>query len=684
MISRSVHSLVEVCACSAEFHLAGSGTNVGGTRLLPTSESAGDRWMFGGCPVAAGRYQGAAQDVCGVASSRRGIPAYRSSQRDICTVGSPRGSHRFPKNVGGSASAAAVAVGRLRGSQEWPAYADLAGQETITQRSLHGCCGARARSAHLTGTRAPCAPRFLLQSLLDMKSRMTKHSRNRLLKGTVAEPVLISTRGLRRIHKVQEGKEEEVDRTRTCNAVGGDETRTPPVSVKAVGGEETRRERESDYKAVQRESEGEGERVEFRLFNTMTKQKDVFVPKVEGKVGMYVCGVTAYDYSHIGHARVYVAFDVLYRYLMALGYKVTYVRNFTDVDDKIIARAAAIGEDPLNLSTRFCEEFQMDMAALRCLPPSIEPKVSTHIKQIIDMIQSILDNGHGYVVEGGDVFFSVDSIEGYGALSGRKQEQNRAGERVTLDQRKKNPADFALWKSAKPREPAWASPWGHGRPGWHIECSAMSAEHLGHEFDIHGGGRDLIFPHHENELAQSRAACKGSHISYWVHNGFVTVDAEKMSKSLGNFFTIREVLDVYHPLALRWFLLGTHYRSPINYAKRQLEEASDRVFYLFQFQNSNLDVKAEIDMQEVDPEPDRVLEELRQKALQRAGLTGEELAARMRERADARLHKDWRRADEIRDELAAVGIMLMDGGDGTLWRPAPVIDEIPKPVASSA
>ncbi|KAA3480168.1 cysteine--tRNA ligase, chloroplastic/mitochondrial isoform X1 [Gossypium australe] len=371
---------------------------------------------------------------------------------------------------------------------------------------------------------------------------------------------------------------------------------------------------------------------ELWLHNTMSKKKELFKSKVEDKVGMYVCGVTAYDLSHIGHARVYVTFDVLYRYLKHLGYEVCYVRNFTDVDDKIIARANELAEDPISLSRQYCDEFIQDMVHLQCLPPSVEPRVSDHMPHIIDMIKQIVDNGYAYRVEG-DVFFSVENFPEYGQLSGRKLEDNRAGERVAVDSRKRNPADFALWKasfirnnvwincelweidtqptllksrtdqaahgilnvlrnwyipktssrlSAKEGEPFWESPWGPGRPGWHIECSAMSAAYLGYSFDIHGGGMDLVFPHHENEIAQSCAACKQSNVSYWIHNGFVTVDSEKMSKSLGNFFTIREVIDLYHPLALRLFLMGTHYRSPINYSDVLLESASERIFYIYQ------------------------------------------------------------------------------------------------------
>ncbi|XP_057434447.1 cysteine--tRNA ligase, chloroplastic/mitochondrial isoform X2 [Lotus japonicus] len=269
------------------------------------------------------------------------------------------------------------------------------------------------------------------------------------------------------------------------------------------------------------------------------------------------------------------------RYFKHLGFEVCYVRNFTDVDDKIIARSKELGEDPISLSRRFCEEFCQDMETLNCLPPSEQPKVSDHMPQIIDMIEKILNNGYAYIIDG-DVYFDVKKFPEYGKLSSRNLEDNRAGERVAVDTRKKNPADFALWKSAKPGEPFWETPWGPGRPGWHIECSAMSATYLGYSFDIHGGGIDLVFPHHENEIAQSCAACKKSDISLWMHNGFVTIDSVKMSKSLGNFFTIRQVVDVYHPLALRYFLMGAHYRSPINYSHVQLESASDRVYYIYE------------------------------------------------------------------------------------------------------
>ena len=340
----------------------------------------------------------------------------------------------------------------------------------------------------------------------------------------------------------------------------------------------------------------DGKSPRMMLHNTMSRKKEIFTPRdgAGDKVTMYVCGVTVYDYSHIGHARVYVAFDVLYRQLMRAGYDVTYCRNFTDVDDKIIKRANENGEDCDALVDRFIDAFHEDMNALGCLPPTMEPRATQHIGDIIDMTERLIEKGHAYPVDGGDVYFAVDSLPEYGSLSGRKLEDNRAGERVAVDDRKKNAADFALWKAAKPGEPTWDSPWGAGRPGWHIECSAMIEKMLGKQIDIHGGGQDLVFPHHENELAQSTAACRccapaagedekeEPFVRYWVHNGFVKVDSEKMSKSLGNFFTIREVTDKYHPFALRWMLLGTHYRAPINYTQRALEESSDRLYYLYQ------------------------------------------------------------------------------------------------------
>ncbi|GFP84672.1 cysteine--tRNA ligase [Phtheirospermum japonicum] len=417
---------------------------------------------------------------------------------------------------------------------------------------------------------------------------------------------------------------------------------------------------------------------EFQVYNTMTKQKEIFKPRIEGKVGMYVCGVTSYDLSHIGHARAYVAFDVLYRYLKHLGYEVVYVRNFTDVDDKIILwmvlsgqlfqiirRANEVGEDPVSLSGRFCQEFLSDMADLQCLLPTHQPRVTDHMDQIKDMIAQIISNGCAYPVDG-DVYFSVETFPNYGSLSGRKLEDNRAGERVAVDERKRHPADFALWKAAKPGEPQWDSPWGPGRPGWHIECSAMSSHYLTHAFDIHGGGMDLIFPHHENEIAQSCAACSQSNITYWMHNGFVTANDEKMSKSLGNFFTIREVTKLYHPLALRHFLLGTHYRSPVNYSISQIEIASEAVYYVYQtLQDCDDALLALKEESGVNGKTVRISPA----AQECINLTEDEILRSIEERVLARKNKEFSRSDQIRGDLAAKGIALMDVGKDTIWRP---------------
>jgi cysteinyl-tRNA synthetase len=319
----------------------------------------------------------------------------------------------------------------------------------------------------------------------------------------------------------------------------------------------------------------------IKVFNTLTNRKDDFAPIEPGKVRMYVCGVTVYDMCHIGHARAYISFDVIQRYLRYAGLDLTYVRNFTDVDDKIIKRAAEIGEQTTAVSERFIKEFETDMEALGVAKADIEPKVTQHIPEIIALIQRIIERGHAYVT-GGDVYFSVRSFPRYLQLSGRQLDEMKAGARVEVDERKQDPMDFALWKESKPGEPWWESPWGKGRPGWHIECSAMSSKYLGETFDIHGGGKDLIFPHHENEIAQSEAASGKKFVNYWIHNGFVNINEEKMSKSLGNFFTIREVTARFHPEALRYFMLTTHYRSPINFSDQSLEEAQKRVEYAYQ------------------------------------------------------------------------------------------------------
>jgi cysteinyl-tRNA synthetase len=307
----------------------------------------------------------------------------------------------------------------------------------------------------------------------------------------------------------------------------------------------------------------------IKIFNSLSNRKEDFVPLVSSRVGMYVCGITAYDQCHIGHARAYVTADVLVRYLTYRGFDVVYVRNFTDIDDKIIKRASELGVSTDVLTERFIREFYSDMDALGVQRPQIEPRVTKHIPDIIHTVETLLARDHAYRVDG-DVYFSVDSFPSYGRLSGRNLDDLKAGARVEVDDRKRNPLDFALWKSSKPGEPFWDSPWGPGRPGWHIECSTMSTKYLGETFDIHGGGKDLVFPHHENEIAQSEAATGKPFCRYFFHNGFVNIDKEKMSKSLGNFFTIREILKGYDPEALRLFLLTTHYRSPVNFEVKYL------------------------------------------------------------------------------------------------------------------
>lgn len=309
----------------------------------------------------------------------------------------------------------------------------------------------------------------------------------------------------------------------------------------------------------------------IRIYNTLNNRKEEFIPRNPGKVDMYVCGPTAYNLIHLGNARPLIVFDTVRRYFEYSGYEVTYIQNFTDIDDKIINRAAEEGADPLELAANYIKEYYKDAGTLGVRPATIHPKVSEHLPEIIEMIQKIIDTGSAYVVEG-DVYFSVSRFEGYGRLSGRRLEDMQAGARIDVDERKEHPMDFALWKAAKPGEPSWQSPWGNGRPGWHIECSAMANKYLGMGFDIHGGGFDLIFPHHENEIAQSEAyAGCGPFAKYWMHNGFITVNEEKMSKSLGNFFTVREILAKYDPEIVRFFILSTHYRSPLDFDDTKLD-----------------------------------------------------------------------------------------------------------------
>jgi cysteinyl-tRNA synthetase len=318
----------------------------------------------------------------------------------------------------------------------------------------------------------------------------------------------------------------------------------------------------------------------LRLYNSASRKKEVFKPIKEGQVGIYVCGVTVYDVCHIGHARSAIVFDVLVRYLRARGFKVTYVRNFTDVDDKIIERSKQTGEDTTALAERYIASFYRDMHALGVDDADIEPRATEHIDEMIDMVSRLVDKGYAYVVDG-DVYFSVEKFEQYGQLSGRNLEEMVAGARIAVDEKKRNPLDFALWKGAKPGEPKWESPWGEGRPGWHMECSAMSSKYLGANFDIHGGGRDLIFPHHENERAQSMAANGVDFANWWVHNGFLTVESEKMSKSLDNFITIQDALAAYHPQELRLFLLSTHYRSPLDFSRSGIAEARSGIIRIY-------------------------------------------------------------------------------------------------------
>ncbi|MCF0154422.1 MAG: cysteine--tRNA ligase [Veillonella sp.] len=313
---------------------------------------------------------------------------------------------------------------------------------------------------------------------------------------------------------------------------------------------------------------------EITVYNTMTRQKETFKPVTPGEAKIYVCGVTPYNHPHIGNARPFVTWDVIRRYLTHVGYKVTYVQNFTDVDDKIINTSNGEGVSWDTIANRYIDGYFEVMDALGVTHADVYPRVSEHMEDIIAMIQKLIDNGVAYELDG-DVYYSVEKFENYGQLSGRTLDDMEAGARVEVDSRKKNPMDFALWKAAKPGEPFWESPWGQGRPGWHIECSAMSNKYLGQEFDFHGGGSDLIFPHHENEIAQSEG-CTHHHpsVRYWLHNGFITINQEKMSKSLNNFFLVKDILEQYSADALRWFLLSTHYRSPLDFSDERLEEAN--------------------------------------------------------------------------------------------------------------
>jgi cysteinyl-tRNA synthetase len=459
----------------------------------------------------------------------------------------------------------------------------------------------------------------------------------------------------------------------------------------------------------------------LKLYNDLSNRKETFQPLEAGKVRMYVCGMTVYDLCHLGHARVMVVFDVVYRYLRASGYEVNYVRNITDIDDKIINRANEKGVPFSELTEEFIQAMHQDADALGVLRPTDEPKATRHMDEILAMISRLIDKGHAYAVDNGDVYYDVRSFPDYGKLSGKSIEDLRAGARVEPGDAKRDPLDFALWKGAKPGEPAWDSPWGRGRPGWHIECSAMSTKALGDSFDIHGGGADLTFPHHENEIAQSEGATGHPFVKYWMHNGFVRINEEKMSKSLGNFFTVREILERYRAEEVRYFILTSQYRSPLNYDTEHLDNARAALtrFYtalrglpeaaaaggenfvsrfrdamdddfntpealavLFDLAREinrlkESDVAAAAALAGVLRELGGVLgilqddpEEYLRSGVpaEEGGLTDEVIEAMIQARIDARTAKNWAEADRIRDELQAAGIILEDGPQGTTWR----------------
>ncbi len=482
------------------------------------------------------------------------------------------------------------------------------------------------------------------------------------------------------------------------------------------------------------------------IYDTQSGQKRPFVPLAEGEVKMYVCGITVYDYCHIGHARSALIFDMIAAYLRYRGYRLTYVRNFTDIDDKIINRAREQGLSSEELAGRFIEEFYTDMRQLGVAAPDFEPKATEHIPEIIELISRLIDRGLAYQA-GGDVYFAVDRFPAYGALSGRNLDELQAGARISVSEIKRNPMDFALWKGSKPGEPTWDSPWGPGRPGWHIECSAMSRKYLGEHFDIHGGGEDLVFPHHENELAQSTGASGGPFVNYWVHHAFVTINDEKMSKSLHNFLTIREVLRDHHPEALRLMVFSTHYRHPLDFSEAALRDAQLGVNRLYacladcrRLPSGHQGVKSQASAEEAElldslgprfcealdndfntaqglgvlfegvktinrirqslpkkpavsdvellrratlalvelggilgllrQDPGVFLAEQQEAHLREIGMSRDELQVMIDERLTARNHKDWARADAIRDLLLARRIELKDGPQGTDWKVA--------------
>ena len=459
----------------------------------------------------------------------------------------------------------------------------------------------------------------------------------------------------------------------------------------------------------------------LQIYNTLTRKKETFTPIEPGKIGLYVCGCTVYDLCHIGHARTYISFDNMVRYLRFAGYDVKYVRNITDVEDKIINRAIENNETPEELTERTIGYMHEDFDALNMLRPNVEPRVTTHMAEIIDLIEKLISKENAYVADSGDVLFDVSSFKEYGKLSGQNLEQLQAGSRVDVDETKRNPLDFVLWKTAKEGEPSWESPWGNGRPGWHIECSAMNAKELGKHFDIHGGGSDLQFPHHENEVAQSCCALDTPYVNYWMHTGMVQVDQEKMSKSLGNFFTIREVLEQYDAETTRFFLTTGQYRSQLNYSTENLEQARasvERIYTALRDVEISQDFRLLKDDEFVSqfcqamdddfntPQALSVLFEVaKQLNLAKQNQTDDatylagtlkglggllgllqldpasflqggdsdeaaEIEALIKQRNDARANKDWAAADEARDKLAAMNVVLEDSANGTTWRKA--------------
>ena len=459
----------------------------------------------------------------------------------------------------------------------------------------------------------------------------------------------------------------------------------------------------------------------LKIYNTLKREKEVFTPIQAGKVGMYVCGVTVYDYCHIGHARTFVCFDMIARYFRYSGYQLNYVRNITDVDDKIINRALENKETCDQLVDRMVGEMHSDFAALNIQPPNLEPRATHHIAEIIAIVEKLIQRGHAYVAENGDVMFSVPSFSQYGLLSRQDLDQLQAGARIEISAIKQNPMDFVLWKMSKPNEPSWQSPWGLGRPGWHIECSAMNHKTLGAHFDIHGGGSDLMFPHHENEIAQSCCAHGGDYVNYWIHSGMIMVDKEKMSKSLGNFFTIRDVLKHYNGESVRYFLLTGHYRSQLNYSEENLNlahSAMERLYTALRGTDPNvaatggeefvqafteamdddfntpnaLSVLFELARavnkakQENSEQADGLAERLRElgailgilaqqpEAFLQAGSAQiddnqtAEIEALIQQRNQARADKNWAAADQARNKLTEMGIILEDSANGTSWR----------------